>query len=142
VLKLALKRLESSDRFEADLRRALGGFPDDVVERVVTHLRERRYLDDGRLVGRRVEANVGRRAVGDDRLRDRLIEKGVDPATVEAALEGGESEENRADAILSARYTRDGSRAKAGRYLMSRGFSEETVESALNRYFGEEENPW
>ena len=137
ALAKALKRLQTSDRFESEVRFALQGHDADVVERVVEELHRRRYLNDVRTAHHVVEANSGRRAVGDAVLRQRLERRGAPEEAVETALETSIPESERIDAVLSAKYRPTDDPAKAGRFLFSRGFSEDAIESALGRYFGD-----
>jgi regulatory protein len=135
ALGRALKRLQTSDRYESEVRATLRRFPADVVERVVAYLRQHRLLDDERTTHQAVEVNTGRRAVGDALLADRLVARGADENLVAQALTEAETEADRIDAILRAKYQPTDNRMKAGRFLFSRGFSEEAIESALDRYF-------
>lgn len=135
ALGRALKRLQASDRYESEVRVTLRRFPADVVERVVAYLRQHRLLDDERTTTHAVEINTGRRAVGDALLADRLLARGADEDAVAQALTEAESEADRIDAILRAKYQPTDDRMKAGRFLFSRGFSEDAIESALERYF-------
>ena len=135
ALGRALRRLETSDRFESEVRDALRRFEPAVVDRVVAYLREHRLLDDARTAVHAVEINRGRRAVGDALLADRLVARGADEQVVTSALAEAESEDELIEAILKAKYRPTDPSAKAGRFLYSRGFSEEAIESALEKYF-------
>lgn len=135
ALGRALKRLRTSDRYESEVRTALHRHPAEIVDRVVAYLREHRLLDDARTTSHAVESNVGRRAVGDALLADRLVARGADEATISQALNEAESEASRIEAILTTKYKPTDDRAKAARFLYGRGFSEEAIESAIERYF-------
>lgn len=139
ALKKALKRLQTSDRYESEVRSALSGFEADIVNRVVAELHARRYLDDARTTRHMVESNAGRRAVGDHRLRERLERRGASDSDLAAALSEAQSEADRIDEILQTKYSPEDDPAKAGRFLYGRGFSEEAIEAGLSRYFGERE---
>jgi len=137
ALAIALRRLQASDRFEAEIRKALARFSDSTVDRVVVYLRGQRFLNDERVTARYIEGNVGRRAVGTERLRSRLLAKGAPPEVLEQADTGNDVE--RALSALAGKF-RDPSpsdRGRAGRFLFGRGFGEDDVESALAQYFGE-----
>lgn len=139
ALAVALRRLEASDRFESEVRRALSRYRADVVERVLSYLREKRLLDETRTVRAAVEFNEGRRAIGADRIRATLERRGAPETLVEEAVtQTAEGDSERADDLLKSRYSeaRREDRAKAGRFLYGRGFSEETIESALDSHFG------
>lgn len=135
ALGRALKRLQTSDRYESEVRAALRRHQPDVVERVVAYLREHRLLDDERTTRHAIEVNTGRRAVGDALLADRLVARGANEDAVADALTESESEAERIDAILRTKYQPTDNRMKAGRFLYGRGFSEDAIESALERYF-------
>ncbi len=135
ALGKALKRLRASDRFESEVRGALRRYDVEVVEAVVAYLHRHRLLDDVRTMATAVELNAGRRAVGDAMLVDRLVKRGADEELVAARLEEATPEGERIDALLRAKYRPSDDPAKAGRFLFGRGFSEEAIESALERYF-------
>lgn len=139
ALQKALKRLQTSDRFESEVRATLNAYPAETVDAVVAELHRRRYLNDERTTRGVVESNIGKRALGDAALRARLEKRGADDASVEAAMAEAPSEEERIDAILQAKYRPEDSPAKAGRFLFGRGFSEDAISSALSRFFGERE---
>jgi SOS response regulatory protein OraA/RecX len=141
ALARALKRLQTSDRFESEVRAALHRYDLDVVERVVEYLRRHRLLDDARTTENAVETNVGRRAVGDALLVDRLVARGADESLVAEVLQEAEPEAARIDAILRAKYQPTDDPAKAGRFLYGRGFSEEAIGAALEAYFERREPP-
>lgn len=135
ALGRALKRLQSSDRYESEVRKALRRHNAEIVERVVAYLREHRLIDDERTTVHAVEVNAGRRAVGDALLADRLIARGAKEETVAEVLKEAESEASRIEAILTAKYKPTDDRIKAARFLFGRGFSEEAIESAIEGYF-------
>jgi len=140
ALAVALRRLQTSDRFESEVRRSLTGFGDEIVEQVVRHLRDKRILNDRRVVDAVVERNVGRGAVGADRLRAKLESRGAPAPEIEIAVaSAGEMEPELAFNLLAAKFPgrMESDRPRAGRFLFSRGFDEDVVESTLNRYFAE-----
>jgi SOS response regulatory protein OraA/RecX len=139
ALAVALRRLETSDRFESEVRRALSRYDEPVVERVLSYLRERRFLDERRTVENAVVFNEGRRAVGAEKIRATLERRGApEDLLQEAVSQTAQGDAARADALLAARYPepKREDRVKAGRFLYGRGFGEETIESALERHFG------
>lgn len=139
ALGVALKRLEASDRYEAEVRKALTKYDPDVVERVVQYLHGQRFLDDRRTTEHVVERNEGRSAVGTERLRANLERRGAPETLIDVAVaEAAESEPERARAVLAAKFRdpQPSDRAKAGRFLYARGFSEEVIESCLDQLFG------
>lgn len=139
ALGVALRRLETSDRYEAEVRKALSKFDSDVVERVVQYLHGQRFLDDRRTTEHVVDRNEGRSAIGAERLRANLERRGAPEALIDAVVaDAAESEPDRARAVLAAKYRepKPEDRAKAGRFLYARGFTEEVIESCLDQFFG------
>jgi SOS response regulatory protein OraA/RecX len=144
AMEVALKRLAASDRFESEVRTALSMFPPEIVDRVVTHLKERRMLDDSRTTEQLLLQNQGRRAVGAERLRAKLERRGAPDSVVErAAAEATEGDGERARLLIASKYPDRTSkeRNRAARLLYSRGFGEEAIEAALSATFGDSIEP-
>lgn len=138
ALALALRRLSASDRFESEVRSALGEYEASTVDEVIRHLRERRILNDRRLTDNLVRQNEGRKAVGSDRLRAKLEARGAPDLEIEEAIvKARESEPDRAVNLLLAKFPgrMEEDRARAGRFLFSRGFDVDVIEGALNQHF-------
>ncbi len=137
ALKLALKKLRTKDRFEAEVREFLSEFPPSVVDRAITRLKERRIIDDTKTTLNLTERYSGRRSVGLEKLRTELLERGAPEEIVNTALsEFADSESERILLTLAAKFSpTDDARLKAARFLSSRGFQEEGIESALDRFF-------
>lgn len=137
ALEKALARLKTRERFSGEMRAFLSskGFEEPVVERVLEHLVKKRLLDDSRAAELLVKKKSGKRALGSERLKAELLEMGVDEAVVLVSIgDGGDSDA--ALAALSSKRTWSG-RSQAGRFLAGRGFSEDVIESVLDRTFGE-----
>ena len=81
----------------------------------------------------------GRRAEGDARLRQRLESRGASETSVANALADVPDEIQRMHDALSAKFKTPAptDRARAGRFLLSRGFDEDAVDGAIHRFFGE-----
>lgn len=140
ALDRALRRLQASDRYEAEVRKALSGYAEVVVDEVVEILKKRRLIDDSRTTSNALEVNVGRRAVGSARFRERMERRGApDELVDEATAQVAEGDAVTAAALLTARFAENNpkDRARAGRFLMGRGFAEEVVESAILAHFGD-----
>ena len=136
----ALRRLKTAERTVAELRAALvprHGERD--TDAALAWLAARKLLSDERAAEAIVRPRTaGRRAEGDARLRERLAAKGADEAAVEAALADAPDEAGRMADALGAKFRPErNERAKAGRFLLSRGFDEEAVDGALDRFFGD-----
>lgn len=139
ALTAALRRLQASDRYESEVRRALSKYPSRTVDRVVAYLQENRLLDDERTTQMVVEFNEGRRAIGVERLRATLEQRGAPDELIENAVAAtAQGDAERADLLLTTKFPTPvvQDRAKAGRFLYGRGFTEETIEDALERHFG------
>ncbi len=138
ALAIALKKLRLKDRYEAEVRAFLNEFAPETVECVIRFLKDRRIIDDSKTTQTLIERNSGKRSVGIEKLRAELLERGAPEETIDAILGSDlSSESQRMLDALSARFSPDVSRAKAARFLYSRGFPEESIEGVLDRFFGE-----
>ena len=134
-----MKRLAKRDRLSWELRRELleKGFSEPEIEDVLSFLGKHRLLDDEKTVQNLVERHSGKRSIGKGRIRADLIRRGMPEELAEAACSGS-SGEDEADAMrqaLASKKWPQGDRARAARFLISRGFEEESIESALDRFF-------
>jgi SOS response regulatory protein OraA/RecX len=101
----------------------------------VEHLRKKGILNDDNTIQRHIGRNSGKRAVGIEKLRAELERLGAPEETIEANLAGIAADEpERALNALRSKYKERVDRAKAGRFLFGRGFQEEAIESALDRF--------
>lgn len=136
-MRVALEYLRIRSRFAVEVRAQLEskGFDEDDVEFVMRDLLVRRLIDDRRTVDEIVERNVGKRTQGRDALRAGLEVRGAPPEVVDHALASiPHSEAERAGQALRAHFSTVTDRAKMGRFLMARGFEDEAIEAALDRY--------
>jgi SOS response regulatory protein OraA/RecX len=80
---------------------------------------------------------TGRRAAGIEKLRAELKSRGAPENIIEECLaEISPTDQREAmRQALSAKYKPTDDRARAGRFLIGRGFAEEDIESALNDFF-------
>jgi SOS response regulatory protein OraA/RecX len=135
----ALRRLKTAERTEAELRENLSAKHSvEDVEVALAWLKGQRLLSETRAVEATVRPrSSGRRAEGDVRLRARLEARGADQTAAEKALAELPDEASRMQEALAAKFSPEepGQRGKAGRFLLSRGFDEEGIESALDRFF-------
>lgn len=139
ALEKALRKLKTGDRFETEIRAALGEYDVAVVDRVVATLKEKRILNDRRTAEEAVARASRGKPIGRERLRQSLLARGAAEEVVSEALEGYADEAELARQALAGRFGADDSPGKAGRYLISRGFDEDTVRSALESFFGSSE---
>ncbi len=140
----ALRLLARREHARAELARKLAPHAEsaETLEALLDDLSERRLLSDVRYVEMRMNARRAR--FGDARLAHELRCQGVAQELVEAALAAGESELSRARQVWRRKFgARDGipdaaERARQVRFLMSRGFSGETVRRVLRGDFEED----
>ncbi len=136
----AMRRLEKAERTAAELRAALLKAHDpESVEAALDWLSARRMLSDERAAEATVRPRAaGRRAEGDARLRQRLEARGATAEAIDQTLAEAPDEAQRMHDVLAAKFRPEtAQRAKAGRFLLSRGFDEDAVDGALDRYFGD-----
>jgi regulatory protein len=143
ALKKALSALQQRDRFEAEIRILLqkAHFEEHSVEKVVWYLKERRYINDRRTIINEIERRSERRAIGREKLRTELLARGASETELDELLSSG-SDERELDAALSllkSKYKPTDDRRKGGRFLYGRGYSEDTIEQAIDRFFGSDE---
>ncbi len=140
ALPEALRRLEKAERTAAELRTALlKSHPEEEVEAALAILAAKRLLSDDRAAEATVRPRAaGRRAEGDARLRERLEKRGASEETIEKALADAPAEAQRMQEALAAKFDPEdpSQKGRAGRFLMSRGFEEDAVDGALDRFFG------
>ena len=143
ALRRALERLRRSDAFEAELRTLLEakGFDQATVEKAMTWLRENRMLNDARVVEQALSKRSGSRARGADAIRAELLKRGAPEEEVDRqlALLSPESVQGQMQDLLTKKCKISDSRSKAARMLLSRGFDEDAVASALDTFFGSSE---
>lgn len=147
AFKAAVKLLERKALLvnELESRLSAQGFPQDEIKRVVQYLRERHVLDDQKAIQTVVDAASGSRAAGKNKLRATLTARGLPEELVEESLAARSDEQEREAARCAARKKLGTSasdphkdRARLGRFLVARGFDEETVEATLAELFGDE----
>ena len=138
ALSAALQLLRREDRFEREIRARLNtrGFGES-ADFVVEYLKQKRMIDDPRVVRSVILFEQEQGAKGIERIRYELINRGADPEMVEIELNGVDLTKITAtiDTLVSRKLRRGDSREKAGRFLVGRGFNEDEIESALNRFY-------
>lgn len=143
ALALALKRLKRSDAFESEIRTLLEqkGFGPDAQSSVLNHLRSKGVLNDRR-TAEALSRQMSAKPKGVEQLRQGLLKRGAPEEVIQACLasETPESQRTAALALLDKRAGSADSRAKAGRLLHSRGFSEDLIESVLDERFPHQDN--
>lgn len=129
ALEKALHRLKNSDQFESDIRSCLSDTSPEVVDEVIAHLRAKGILNDARAAHQVLTRYSGKKALG----RLGLMERQVAPEFLPNDVE----EQERLWELLTTKFRASDSPMKAGRFLFSRGFRDEDIDAALDRYFGE-----
>jgi regulatory protein len=137
--QLAVKWLAASDKTEAELRTRLQkrGYPEAEITSALRDLAQGRWLDDQRVLEREIEQSIAHPGIGREKTRATLLKRGLDEEIVENSLIAWSEEDEtaKAAAFLEARLKPEDAPARAARMLVSRGFSEEAVRSALERRF-------
>lgn len=141
ALEAALKILRSSEKFEKEVRQALEGkgFESKDIEAVIEHLVRRKILNDTRTTTNLIERRSGRRAVGTEKLRAELLNRGAPEEIVDeclANLDGDRQRQAMLDA-LSSKFKPTDDRLKGARFLFGRGFPEDEIEGAVEAFFNE-----
>lgn len=109
-------------------------FSASVVQEVLQFLADKKFVDDLRLAQRAFERNEGRRAIGDELLKHKLESRGVPTEVIAGLFDEVDTDElNRARVLVSAKFSGSKSPGRVARFLASRGFSEDTIESILEQ---------
>lgn len=137
----AIRMLARREHARFELARKLAPYAESAeeIDVLLDDLTARRLLSDVRYVEARVGARRAR--FGDARLAFELRTQGVAEELVDAALADGEDELSRARQLWQKKFAGkqcEGDaheRARQSRFLMSRGFSAETVRRVLRGDF-------
>jgi regulatory protein len=138
ALSLALAKVAQSDKLAAEIESLLSGrgYDGETISAVLELMHKRRVLDDRRTIINTLERYSGRRAQGLEKIRAELIERGAPEDIVDEVLAGSAPDERvRAVHLLRSRSFAAGDAAKAGRFLLSRGFDEDLVHSVVEEHF-------
>jgi len=114
------------------------GFDMEAVGPCLTFLVAQRFIREEVVVEKELNLARGSRARGDSLIAEKLVARGIPMALIQSKLTDSEreTESERALELLQVKLPRGGSRAKIGRFLWSRGFSEATIDSVLESYTG------
>jgi regulatory protein len=135
----ALRLLARREHARSELRRKLAPHAEsaEALDALIEDLVARDLLSDERYVEMRMNSRAAR--FGDARLANELRTMGVPDPLVEAALAGESDELKRACAVWQRKYgaapTDAAARARQIRFLMSRGFSGETIRRVMRGDF-------
>lgn len=134
----AVRLLARREHSRAELQRKLAerGIPEELVDTVLDSLAARRLQSDERYAESLLASRIGR-GQGPVRIRRELVERGVDAAQIDAALEAAVADWPRL--ARETRRRRFGSelpgewneRVRQSRFLEYRGFTSEQIRAAL-----------
>ena len=135
ALKIALEAIRRKDRFEAEIEQMLTEKGFDITG-ILHYLRGRKFVDDNRVVASEVERLTRKRGLGPDRVREELSLRGAPEHLLNEALRDIESNKvSGATQNLINRFSARPDKGRAMRFLMSRGYDEETAETAFQAAF-------
>jgi len=137
ILKVAISRLGRSMLSRSELLAYLASKGYDALEseKVVSYLERRTIVNDRRTIDSLIESKSGKRSVGIEKLRATLQKRGLPEEQIEEALAQLNPGEAALDA-LAAKFKPSDRRDRAARFLAGRGFDEEEVANAIDRFFG------
>ena len=140
VKKRALYYLKASDKTEREVRRKLreSFYPDELVDYALDFLKDYGFVDDSRYAENFAEEKKGRASKRE--ILQKLRLKGIPREEIERIAEGI-SDEDEYDICRRTleKYTRGRDledpkeRARAWRYLISKGYSHEAIEQAMEK---------
>ena len=128
AVDVAARALARRDRSETDVRRILArkGVSDVETEEALERLRGLGALDDARFAAGRA-TGLAERGYGDAAIAARLARDGVERELVDAAISALAPERDRAASLVARR----GVTLRTARWLAGRGFSSDSIESAV-----------
>ncbi len=143
--KCAYRYLAASWRTSGEVRQYLlrRGFSEDVVQPVLEHCRQRKYLDDQVYAEQYIHHRL-QRGYGPLRIAQELSRKEIDPAIYEPILSCVDQDELfqvakrvalKKEKSLGKRISSLDKQVKIGRYLYYRGFSQNVIQKVLNLLF-------
>jgi regulatory protein len=138
----ALRLIAYRDRSESEIRRRLlaSEFAEDVVDEVIDKLSEAGLLDDERFSREWVKSRTTSKPMGKTRIAWELRSKGIDPETVEEALQDRDEDTEYGLALAAAekrlvKSSRNDPaiREKLGSFLSRRGFDWDVIRRVLDQ---------
>ncbi len=139
----AMRLVSYRPRSEAEVRERLSRrFPPPAVDDALQSLKRAGLLDDVAFARLWTESRLSHRPRAASRIRRELLDKGVSPDTVEAAVDGVDDAENayRAASRLADRLrgeSRETFHRRVWSHLQRRGFGSSAVRSAASRLWDE-----
>lgn len=145
----AVKLLGFSAKTENELLKRLEeDYSTEICSKVIETLKNYGYINDTAYANSYINDSFKFKGWGKNRIRLELKRKGIDDDKIETALEDAElDEEEKVCEILKKRLKGCTSpdykeRAKHTRYLVSRGFSYDTIKTAFNRLTNDDTEDW
>jgi regulatory protein len=140
AFELAVTAIARKERTVAELRSWLGarGVEPDEIDTTLERLIAVGELDDERFAERFAEDKRALRGWGPDRIREALLERGIERSLAEGAAEGEDhaAQIERAAALLRGRGAELGTDAGRGRalaYLARRGYDSDAAYEAVRQ---------
>ena len=138
-LSAAIRLLEHKDLFQSELAlrlQAKGFGPEDIGD-VIERLVRRKIVDDRRSMQNLAARMSGKRAVGVEKFRAELERRGAPEELINEFLAARTTAEDRLAMLelLGRKFRPSDDRSRAARFLLSRGFGEDQIESPLDEFF-------
>jgi regulatory protein len=130
--RIILRRPHTVRELTEKLRKK--NFSAEAIEEAISTLKEHHYLDDTKLAKQFVEWHINYKPMGRCALRFTMIKKGFQASDIESALERltSDVEKSLVKRLVEQRTAKGNvARDKLARFLLSRGFDNETVLTSL-----------
>ncbi|MFO0752856.1 MAG: regulatory protein RecX [Thermodesulfovibrionales bacterium] len=147
ALQHAFKLLGYRDRSEKEMRGKLAqkGFSEGVIGETLRLLKEKRFIDDGRLAEILKRDAVERRHFGRRGAKGYLLKRGIPGDVADAVLGGADEYLDAARELVEKKlktlkgYDREAVRRKLWGVLSRRGFSSDVIRQAMKSFWDKEE---
>lgn len=126
---------------QADLKiptRELNLFSDDDIEKVISRLLEKKYLNDEVFARWFVENRFLKKGVSRTRLRQELLKKGIDSSLADVVLESSSRDETSEIKKIIKKRGQKSTPEKLLRYLLSHGFSYDISRPLVDEFFSDD----
>lgn len=138
----ALNILSKADQSEKKIREKLSSdFEDSTIDKVLTFLKDNKFIDDNLLAQKIVNTNINLNKCGKNKIKQNLYNKGIDLESISEAISNIDynTEFENAMYLAKKRYDRiknDDKRKiyqKLSQHLAYKGFSYDIIKSVLNK---------
>ena len=138
----ALNILSKADQSEKKIREKLSSdFEDSTIDKVLTFLKDNKFIDDNLLAQKIVNTNINLNKCGKNKIKQNLYNKGIDLESISEAISNIDynTEFENAMYLAMKRYDRiknDDKRKiyqKLSQHLAYKGFSYDIIKSVLNK---------